>query len=555
MLKPPANPVVSPSSVLHRFAAWPLSAQVIAALALALLPLGILALIAAFDSYSDVRASQARLAAGRLDTIQRGIESSLETEFVTLQALLLDGVSTPDMRASCDMQLTRLAQVDNRIASIVRVDSAGRLLCASAGARLPQVPLAQLQPAPPTGWGRFSRALLVDEAGPERDLVLAVRDMATEGEGNAILARMPRTDLATLLPAEMRSGQESVQLRRFGEQLAQWGRPISGQSNGRNFETITDSDGRHWLRGGRQMAMPGLEIDIATPATRIALAQALAISLPALMWLAAVLIAWLAIDRLVVTPLKEMRQAMVRYGGGDVSVRVGSGRFVTQEMSQLGTAFDRMADQIHGHEGELRDSLATQKKLTREVHHRVKNNLQIVSSLLSLQSRDAASPEVAHAYSTIQQRVNALALVHRWLYDDEAMKGVDLRSLMQDLCAGLEQSVATQEGTQVALTPDVERFRVPQDTAVPLAFLVTELVTAAARLAAGTAMAVRVMARSDAGRGKLVIEAVSFRGVDTFAPGHTDPTARIAQGMARQMRTRLVHDAERGSYEVEFPTA
>ena len=58
------------------------------------------------------------------------------------------------------------------------------------------------------------------------------------------------------------------------------------------------------MHGSRAIGIPGLTLDIAVPASRIATAQALAIALPALMWLAAVLIAWLAIGRLVVEPLK-----------------------------------------------------------------------------------------------------------------------------------------------------------------------------------------------------------------------------------------------------------
>ena len=260
-----------------------------------------------------------------------------------------------------------------------------------------------------------------------------------------------------------------------------------------------------------------------------------------------------AISRLVVRPLQSMRRGVDRYTE-DSTVRLAGIEARSQEMRQFGVAFDRMANQLDEHQDDLRDSLATQRKLTREVHHRVKNNLQIVSSLLNLQSRDATSPEVAFAYATIQKRVNALALVHRWLFDDEAMRGVDLKSLTHDLCAALEQSIAASDNINLSIIPDVERIYVGQDTAVPLAFLITELVTAAARLD-GAAMSMRVSAHAHGDRATLAIEAPTFRDADPFATGSSDPSARIVQGMARQMRSALTHDAGNGCYAIDFPLA
>ena len=134
------------------------------------------------------------------------------------------------------------------------------------------------------------------------------------------------------------------------------------------------------------------------------------------------------------------------------------------------------------------------------------------------------------------------------------MRGVDLKSLTHDLCAALEQSIAASDNISLSITPDVERIYVGQDTAVPLAFLITELVTAAARLDGG-ATSMRVAARATGERATLTIEAATFHDGDPFAPGSADPSTRIVQGMARQMRSALTHDAERGSYAIDFPLA
>ncbi|MGI4878563.1 MAG: sensor histidine kinase, partial [Janthinobacterium lividum] len=184
----------------------------------------------------------------------------------------------------------------------------------------------------------------------------------------------------------------------------------------------------------------------------------LAVLLPMAMWLAALAMGWLVTDRLLVQPLTRLRRAVERYGRGETSIRLASIDFLSHEVAEVADAFDRMADALGKHDRELEQALSEQKRLTREVHHRVKNNLQIVSSLLSIQARETSSPDVAYAYSTVQARVGALALVHRWMYDDETSQGVDLRALVTDLCASLEQSIAATEHIVARLRCSVERF-------------------------------------------------------------------------------------------------
>ena len=274
-----------------------------------------------------------------------------------------------------------------------------------------------------------------------------------------------------------------------------------------------------------------------------------AVLLPLVMWLVALLIGWLVADVLLVRPLLRVRAAVERYSAGDHDVRLGGQDFLSQEMTEFAGAFDGMADHIARQQDELEAALAEQKRLTREVHHRVKNNLQIVSSLLSLQSREARSVEVAHAYSTIQARVAALALVHRWMYDDSSASGVDLRALATDLCAGLEQGIGAPGQRAITLHCAVERFTVAQDTAVPLAFLITELVSVAAQRAAPAGFDGSITAYAEGGKAVLKITAPQFVGGDLTV---ADASKRIVEGMARQLRAPLHHDGAAGTYCIEF---
>lgn len=274
------------------------------------------------------------------------------------------------------------------------------------------------------------------------------------------------------------------------------------------------------------------------------------VSLPLLMWLAALAIGWVIADRLLVRPLQGMRAAVDRYGAGDTTVRLGKTNWRSAEMTSLGAAFDRMADDSATHEAALRGALDEQRRLTREVHHRVKNNLQIVASLLSIRARETTEPAVARAYSTVQARVGALAIVHRWMYDDDTAQAVDLRALATDLCASLEQSIAISEGVAPKLTCDVARFAVAQDTAVPIAFLITELVTLAAHATAPDRAEVKVTAAADGGRAHLQVMSKVF--CDDLTSDARAPAVRIITGLARQLRAPLHHDPHTCIYTIEF---
>lgn len=539
---------------------WALSAQVILALAISLLPLGVLAVAAAADNYGDFRASQAALARTRIEYLRRAATAGLDQEFAILQAMLLAGDTSPTLRQGCDRQFTRLAEIDPIIDSLARINVSGTLLCASSGGALPSPQLVVPATAPGSGSPRFARAILLDETSRGRDLVIGIRDLSAEGSGDTILARVQRSTARQLLDDALLRPDEHIRLVRYGETVASW----SGRTRSNPLAEVDIGDlgpvervelrsGAQWFVGAAPLGPSGLRLALARPADELSVSQALNIALPMVMWLVALAIGWAAINWLVVRPLARMRLGVDSYAG-DTTVRLEGSGGRSYELQQLGIAFDRMADQLDTHEDDLRAALVTQKKLTREVHHRVKNNLQIVSSLLSLQSRDAPSPDVAAAYATIQKRVNALALVHRWLFDDEAMRGVDLKSLTHDLCAALEQSIAASDNVNLSIAPDVERIYVGQDTAVPLAFLITELVTAAVRLD-GSALAMRVAARAHGERATLEIESHSFRAADPFAAGSTDPSARIVQGMARQMRSALTHDPAAGTYAIDFPLA
>ena len=111
--------------------------------------------------------------------------------------------------------------------------------------------------------------------------------------------------------------------------------------------------------------------------------------------------------------------------------------------------------------------------LLKEVNHRVKNSLQIVSSILQLQVPHTQSTEAADALRSAAARVLAIAAVHERLYTGEDASVVRLDIFLSDLCSEIGRAYGCPDG----ITTDVQRVSVPTDMAVPLALIVNELVT------------------------------------------------------------------------------
>ena len=226
----------------------------------------------------------------------------------------------------------------------------------------------------------------------------------------------------------------------------------------------------------------------------------------------------------------------------------------SREIRELGDSFRRATETLTAHEEELAEGLANQKRLTREVHHRVKNNLQVVSSLINLHARGATGPEVAEAYASIQRRVDALAVVHRNHYAElEEHQGVSLRALIGEIASNLRASANPAAG-HMGITLNIMSGTATQDIAVPIAFLITEIVELVMICGPNTNIAIAltpVPGKSNAGL--LSISASSLASHDCLNGPLAERFQRIAGGLARQLRSPLDHDLAEGRYAIEIP--
>jgi len=163
-----------------------------------------------------------------------------------------------------------------------------------------------------------------------------------------------------------------------------------------------------------------------------------------------------------------------------------------------------MAAAIQDRDRRLREAVDQKSTLVREVHHRVKNNLQIVMSLLSLQGAQLRDPAARDALMQAQVRINALALVHRILHEIEDQATVELKRLLEELSMQVTGGLGA-EGARLTVETDIIPCDVTGDMAVPLALFTVEAMTNIFKHAypAGTTSGRIVVSLRDIGAGRL----------------------------------------------------
>ncbi len=185
------------------------------------------------------------------------------------------------------------------------------------------------------------------------------------------------------------------------------------------------------------------------------------------------------------------------------------------------------------------------------MHHRVKNNLQIIASLINLHSRASADPAAADAYASIQRRVDALSVVHRNHYASaEFSQGIDAQALISELASGLRGSAP---GGQLAIKVASDHLYVSQDIAVPTAFLITELVELAILSGKSQPVLVSLHRLSDnETMAELAIVSDSLKPDPEVEQLLGERFGRVLTGLSRQLRAPLDYSPEDGRYSMRI---
>ncbi|HEV2530687.1 sensor histidine kinase [Phenylobacterium sp.] len=181
-------------------------------------------------------------------------------------------------------------------------------------------------------------------------------------------------------------------------------------------------------------------------------------------------------EQVVVRWIAYLQRIASLYARGRLSVRPVQADQMPPEIRELAETLEDMADAIVGRDASLRDSLAQKDALMREIHHRVKNNLQVISSLLNMQQRSLTDPAARAAMSDTRQRITALALIYRALYQGPDLKRVDLRPFLEELTAQLVTGEMLH-GPAVQTVLAVDALVIDPDRLAPLALFAVEAIT------------------------------------------------------------------------------
>ncbi|MEP6868966.1 MAG: histidine kinase dimerization/phosphoacceptor domain -containing protein [Novosphingobium sp.] len=396
-----------------------------------------------------------------------------------------DDVRFATSRCRAGMQA---GMVDNpALSNLVRVDAQGRVLCS-------------VLPSPPTmsfgdrqWWPRGRAAHAFTLGTPEicpisgQPVIFGMQPIygpTGEFEG-AVLAAIRLVWLKELLDQEKLSNHAVVAVvTTAGDELMTTGhgrlpRIDLAQATNSVVEAKT-SGGQQWMYAAATLYEGELYLVYAEP-RKVLMATALeqvrfSLILPVVAILLTLIGIIVSANRLVVRWLARLSTMAGQFSQGNYRNDLGEFASAPREIQRLSADMHAMAEAIATRDQHLRDALDAKTALTSEVHHRVKNNLQIVSSLLTLQAGRVADPIVREVLNQTRARIGALTQIHHLLHEDAfGSDSIDASHLMTDLCAQLRSLHAHQEN--VELLCQTASCVMPVSNAVPLSLFAVEAVT------------------------------------------------------------------------------
>ena len=493
------------------------------------------------------------------------------------RAALLDGQALAHYQAAVDAVAADLVKaapsvidhscnpgLTQRDYGLLAIDVDGRVVC--RGGALPALP------PPPYAWFEHVRGgaqVVTQPFGPPGWTVVAV----PTSNGGAIAAMLPSSWTVTqVLSDDLPQAGDAVWLfDSNGATLASRGDAAVALPLPGTMDTLL-AGGQLALRAeagsGARYAyaatlLPGgWRLVVATSAEREH-AAALNELLLRVAELAALLVAGVAAvvigaDVAFGQPLRRLSAAVRRWQGGG-SFDPGDLAGAPDEVLQLAASFQESTDSLRQKELELSRAHEKQNLLVMEVHHRVKNNLQVIASLLNLQGSRIRVPEAQAEFQAARDRVRALATLHRHLYADGELHTINMRSFLEELCGQLFQALGetldqtgAEGNARIQLVIEAPELRMSSDQAVPLALIVTEAVTNSVRYAFPGGRTGRIEVRLTEHDGVLDLD-IRDDGVGIEAGRQPEPGARdgiglqLIRGFSRQLGAKLSVEGGQGT--------
>ncbi len=197
---------------------------------------------------------------------------------------------------------------------------------------------------------------------------------------------------------------------------------------------------------------------------------------PILMWVASLGVLFLAVYQLVIRHVRTLNRQMRRFALGHRDAEAELPYSAPSELRELGSTFRKMTWIIARDEAEREADLAEKTVLLKEVHHRVKNNLQLIASILNLQMRQLEDPGARRVLQSVQDRVLGLATIHRSLYEETQLSELQADRVLGDILRQI-LSMGVPPGSGIKVTTRLDPLRIDPDRLVPLTLLLAEAVT------------------------------------------------------------------------------
>ncbi|SFN63101.1 Two-component sensor histidine kinase, contains HisKA and HATPase domains [Roseovarius lutimaris] len=467
-----------------------LALRLIAILSIAILPLGLI------SSYQTSKVLEKNGALSEIALLDRTRQAAAEeraliqSAFGAVEAISAAASIFDSADIDCDAVLSRLITMEPKYIFAGFVDTRGIMTCASnkERANLSETPFFQDQFANPGGLvsvrpmdattggialnvsvpvvvnddliGRFWISIPLTLAN---DLLGESSDTANllifDSEGEILATENFGDDRRTILPQD-RSLQEIVrgQQRTF--------RTHNRRGDLRDFAVVSIVDDTVYVLGSWEPRNTGA---LTGPSERISL------YFPVLMWIVGMAVAYIGTNRLVIRHIKRLRQWMRLYSVGQIDFSQARLQSAPEELEAVADAFRAMAQRLSEQERRREEDIEEKTTLLREVHHRVKNNLQLISSIMNILIRNTDSEEAKHLLRRVQDRVMALSAIHRYVYMSPKLSMVRADQLLEDIIRQLVVvGSADEPENKVSMSTRFDPVELSPDQSVPLMLLATE---------------------------------------------------------------------------------
>ena len=183
----------------------------------------------------------------------------------------------------------------------------------------------------------------------------------------------------------------------------------------------------------------------------------------------------------IIKPITDLRIAAYEVAKGNfkAKIRINSDDEIGElaaEFNQMGDDLQKSSDEREQAKEEIKKSLEEKEVLLREIHHRVKNNMQIISSLLRLQSQNIKGKSYSGLFEESQNRITSMLLVHEKLYQSKDLSKIDFDEYIEDMVNGLFQSFGECTG-RIKLSSDIQKVQLGIKSAIPCGLIINEIIT------------------------------------------------------------------------------